>query len=35
MAAIHYTGEPSQLVEAERLIGLSPAVRAQAGGDHG
>jgi putative hydrolase of the HAD superfamily len=32
MAAVHYTGEPSQLAETERLTGLSPASRAHKGG---
>ena len=35
MAAVHYTGEPSQLAEAERLTGLSPAGSGPAGDGHG
>jgi putative hydrolase of the HAD superfamily len=35
MAAVHYTGEPSQLAEAERLISLSSAFRTYGGADRG
>jgi putative hydrolase of the HAD superfamily len=35
MAAVHYTGEPTQLAEAERLTGLSLAPRADEGADRG
>jgi putative hydrolase of the HAD superfamily len=35
MAAVHYTGEPSQLAEVERLTGLSPDASGPAGDGHG